>query len=152
MKDIDAVHAPTEVKDIILPYPSIIQLLVDSHCEILWNDSSGAGLGHHPTSDYGSASNNASNKSIIAQRSLRSNMLGLCIMNSLTTDSKRKLRAFKYESTFNTQYDGAAILIIIVKMVRPDTREGCSYIKYKLENMKMSQLKYDIPKSNLQIA
>ena len=37
-------------------------------------------------------------------------------------------------------------------MVRPDTHAGCSDIKYKLENMKMSHFKHDTPKSNLHIA
>ena len=44
------------------------------------------------------------------------------------------------------------MFFVVVKMVRPDTHSGCSYIKSKLENMKMSQFKHDIPKENLQIA
>ena len=40
----------------------------------------------------------------------------------------------------------------VVKMVRPDTRAGCSDIKTKLETMKMSQFKHDIYKSNPQIS
>ena len=78
-------------------------------------------------------------------------MLGLWIKNSLTTDSKRKLRAFNYAYTLNAQDDGATMFFVIVKMVQPDTHSGCSDIKYKLENMKMSHFKHDIPKANLQI-
>ena len=44
-------------------------------------------------------------------------MLGLWIKNYLTTDDKRKLRDFRSTYTFNTQYDGAAMLFFIVKMV-----------------------------------
>ena len=49
--------------------------------------------------------------------------------NSMNTDDKRKLRDFKYVYTFNSQDDGATIIFVIVKMVRPDTRTGCSDIK-----------------------
>ena len=42
-------QAPTEFNNSILFYPSIIEAMVDSHCENLWNNNSGAGLGHHPT-------------------------------------------------------------------------------------------------------
>ena len=45
-------HAPTELKNIILPYPSTIKIMVDSYCEILWADNSGAYLGHQPTANY----------------------------------------------------------------------------------------------------
>ena len=48
----DGVHAPTEFKYIILSYPSISQLMVDSHCEILWDVNSVADLGRHPTASY----------------------------------------------------------------------------------------------------
>ena len=44
------------------------------------------------------------------------------------------------------------MLFVIVKIVRPDTRPGCSDINSNLENMKMSHFKHDIPKSNLQIS
>ena len=69
--------------------------MVDSHCEILWYNNSGAGLGHHPTADYRASSDDTENQSIIDQQHLRSNILSLCINNSLTTDAKNKLRAFK---------------------------------------------------------
>ena len=78
-------------------------------------------------------------------------MLGLWIKKYLTTDDKRKLRDFKYAYNLNAQDDGAAMLFLIVKMMQPDTHAGCSDIKYKLENMKMSHFKREIPKSNLQI-
>ena len=44
------------------------------------------------------------------------------------------------------------MFFVNIKIVRPDTHAGYSDIKSKLENTKMSHLKYDIPKSNLQIA
>ena len=78
-------------------------------------------------------------------------MVGLWIQNYLTIYEKRKLRDFKFAYTFNDQDDGAAMLFVIVKMVQPDTRAVCSYIKYKLENMKKYHIKHDIPKSNHQI-
>ena len=33
--DIDGVHVPTEVKNIILSYPSITKAMVESHCRII---------------------------------------------------------------------------------------------------------------------
>ena len=42
-------HELTEVKDTMLYYPSITQVMVDSHCESLWDDNSGVGLGINPT-------------------------------------------------------------------------------------------------------
>ena len=47
--------------------------------------------------------------SIIAQQRLRSNMIGLCLNNSLTTYDKCKLRAFGTKYTYNNQEDGAAM-------------------------------------------
>ena len=43
------------------------------------------------------------------------------------------------------------MLFVIEKMVRPDTHTVCSDIESKLENVKMSPFKHDIPKSNLNI-
>ena len=79
-------------------------------------------------------------------------MLGLRIKNVLTTDSKWKLRDFRSAYTFNTQDNVAAMLFVIVKMVWPETRSGCSDIKYKLENKEMSQFKHDNPKAKLHIS
>ena len=76
-------------------------------------------------------------------------MLGLCIKNYVTTNAKRTLRDFKSAYTFNSQGDGDAMFFVILKMVRPDTRTGCSDIKYNLENMNISHLKDEIPKSNI---
>ena len=45
----DIGHAPTEFKNIILLYPSITKIMVDSHCEFLWDDNYVANLGRHPT-------------------------------------------------------------------------------------------------------
>ena len=106
--------------------------MVDSHCEILWANKSVAGLGRHPTAYNGAAEDVPENQPIIPQQRLRSKMIGLWINNSLTTDDKRKLRAFRTAYTFNNQYDGAAMFFVILKMVRPDTREGCSDINTKL--------------------
>ena len=71
--------------------------------------------------------------------------------NSLTTNVKCKLRAFKSAYTFNDQYDGAAKFFVIMNMVRHNTHVLCSDIKSKLENIKLTHFKHDIPKSNLQI-
>ena len=79
-------------------------------------------------------------------------MLVICIKNALTTDSKCKLRDFNSTYTFNTQDDVYAMFFVILKMVQPDTWAEFSDTKYKTENMKMSQFKHDIPKSNLQIS
>ena len=108
--------------------------------------------GATPTSNYSSGLDDTSKQAVISQQRLRSNMLVLYIKNSLATDSKRKLRAFNYVYTFNAQDGGAAMLFIIVKMMRPDSRSGCSDINYKLENMKISHFNNDIPKANLHIA
>ena len=40
---------------------------------------------------------------------------------------------------------------VILKMVRPDTRVGCSDTNYKLEIMNISQFKHDTTKATLQI-
>ena len=50
----DGGHALTEVKEIILSYTSITQVMVDSYCEILRSENSGAGLGSYHTDNYGS--------------------------------------------------------------------------------------------------
>ena len=136
----DAGHATTEVKNIILSYPSSTQIMVDSHCEILCADNSGADLGRHTTANYTAGLYDTANKEVISQQRLRYKMLGLWIKNSLTTNAKRKSMDFKSAYTFNTQYDGFARFFVIVKMVRHDTHAGCSYIKSKLENMNMSHL------------
>ena len=41
------------------------------------------------------------------------------------------------------------MFFVIVKRVIPDTLEGWSGIKMKLETMNMYRLKYDIPKANI---
>ena len=88
--DIDTINSPTEVKNIILSYPSITQIMVESHCEILWADNSGENLGRQPTANYVAAIYDAEKQVIIAHKDLRYNMLCLCIKNSLTTDTKCK--------------------------------------------------------------
>ena len=148
---IDALHVPTEVKDNILSCLYIAKFMVDSHCKILWDDNSGAGLGRHPTANHGEVLDNPESQAVISQQLRRSYIIGLFMKNYITTDAKRKLRAFRSEYTFNTQDDGSEMLFVVLKMVQPDTCAGCSGIKCKLENMKMSQFKHDIPKSNLHI-
>ena len=108
-------HVSTEVKNIIMSYPFITQMMVDSHCEILWADNSVAHLGCHSTTNYAAGLYDASKQEVITQQHLMSKMIGLLIKNSLTTDAKRKLRAFKYAYTFNTQDYGAAMFFVIVK-------------------------------------
>ena len=83
--------------------------MVESHYEILWYENLGSGLGRHPIKKYESGIDNPQKKAITPQQCLRSNMLGLCIKNSLATDYSNKLRAFRYAYTFNTQDDGAEI-------------------------------------------
>ena len=113
----DAVHAPTEVKIVILSYPSITQIMVDSHCEILWANNYGAYLGHHPIANYAVRLDESEKQAKIYQQRLRSKMLGILINNSLTTDSKCKLRVFNPEYASNAQYNGAEMFFVIVKMV-----------------------------------
>ena len=76
--------------------------MVASHCEILWADNSGSGLGIHPTSNYGAGLDEPVKQSITTQQSLRFNMLGPWIKNFPTTVSKRKLRDFRTAYIFNT--------------------------------------------------
>ena len=109
-------------------------------------------MGCNPTSDYAAQIYDAQKQAIISHKRLRSKMLGLWIKNSLPTDNKRKLRYLNSAYTFNNQDDGAAMFFVIVKMVRPDTRAGCSDTKSNLENMKISHFKNDITKANLQIS
>ena len=79
-------------------------------------------------------------------------MLGLWINNSLTTNAKRKVMAVNSEYTFNTHDDGDTMFFVIVNMVQTDTHTGCSSIKSKLEDMKTSHFKNDIPKANPNIS
>ena len=148
----DSVHAPTEVKNIILSYPSTTQILVDSHCKILWADNSGADLGLHPTANCASGLDDADKQAVIAQQRLRSKVLGLWINNSLNTNDNHKSRDLDSAYTLNDQDYGSAMFFIIVKMVRPDTRTGGSDIKSNLENTKKSYFKHVIPKANMHIS
>ena len=65
MIDIYAIHESNEVKNIILSHPYITKVMVNSHCEILWNDNSGEGLVCHSTENYGASEKNAANQDII---------------------------------------------------------------------------------------
>ena len=69
--------------------------MVDSQCKILWKNNSGSSLGHQPTVDYGSEADDYEKQALICQQILRYKMPSLCIKNSLTTDMKRKLMAYK---------------------------------------------------------
>ena len=88
---------------------------MDSHCEILWADHSGAGLGIHPTAIYEAGLDDPQNQAIISQQRLRSKMLGLWIKNYLAAYSKHNIRTFRYTYTFNNQDDGSAMFLSFVK-------------------------------------
>ena len=85
--------------------------MVNSNCESMWANKSGANLGRYPTADYGSAADVPEKQAIIAQKRCRSNMLILCINNFMTNDSKRKLRAFRTAYIFDNQDDGATMFL-----------------------------------------
>ena len=91
--------------------------MVDSHCEIIWDDNSGADLGHQPTENYAPGFDDAYKQEVISQQHLRSKMLSLFIKKSFTTVSKRKLRDFRSAYTLNTQDYGSTIFFVIVKIV-----------------------------------
>ena len=95
--------------------------MVDSHCKILWANNSEADLGRHPIENYRAVLDKPSKQALIIQQCLRSNILGLLMKNSFTTDSKRDLRAFRSTYTFNTQDYGSTMFFVILKMVQPDT-------------------------------
>ena len=126
--------------------------MIDSHCRNLWAKNSGEGMGRISTADYVSAPDDTAKQTLISQQRLRSKILVLWINNYLTTESKINLKAFGTSYNFNNQYYRAEMFLVIVKIVHPDTRAGCSDIKTQLEIMKMSQLNQDISKENLQIA
>ena len=126
--------------------------MIDSCCENLCANNSGAGLGCLPTAYYGSAPDDVAKQSLISQQCLRSKIMGLWINNYLTTDVNCKLIAFGTSYTFNNQDEESSMLFVRVKMVHPDTRSGFSYIKTKLQTMKMSHFKHDISKANIQEA
>ena len=79
-------------------------------------------MGRHPTANYTAGLDYADKQAIISQQRLSSKMLGLWINNSLTTYVKRKFRDSKSAYTLKSQDDGSAMLFVIVKEVRPDTR------------------------------
>ena len=53
--------------------------MVESQCENLWDNNSGADLEHHPKSEYGTALDVPTNQLIISHQFLRSNILSLWI-------------------------------------------------------------------------
>ena len=125
--------------------------MVDSHCEIIWDDNYGVDLGHHPTENYAPGLYDASKQAVISQQFLRYKKIGLSVKNPLVNYENIKLRYFKSAYTFNSKDDRYEMFYAGVKMVQPDTHAGYSDIKYKLENMKMPHLKHDTPKSKIHI-
>ena len=85
----------TEFKNVIHSYTSIIRSMIDSHFENLWSNKSVAGLERLPTEYYGAAPDYGAKQALISQQHLRSKIMGLWINNFLTTEDKRKLRAFR---------------------------------------------------------
>ena len=71
----DGFHIPTEVSNTILSYPATTHAMVDSHGDIMWANNSVAGLGRHPTENYGSGLDDREKKAIISQQCLESKML-----------------------------------------------------------------------------
>ena len=67
LTDRDGIHVPTSVNKIIQSYPYTTQAMVDSHCEILWDDNSGASLGFQTTENYRAGLDNPKNHAVIAQ-------------------------------------------------------------------------------------
>ena len=63
-----------------------------------------------------------------------------------------QLIPFRTSYKLNNQDDGDAIFFLIVKMVHPDTRDGCSDIKTKIDTMKMYQFKRSTSNANLHIS
>ena len=57
------------------------------------------------------------------------------------------MRDFKSSYTFNSQYDGAAIFFVIIKIVRPDTCALLSDINYNLETWRCLISNMTSPKS-----
>ena len=88
-------HSPTEFKYIILYHPYITQIMVKSHCEIMWADNPGAYFRCHPTANYSEGIDDVEKQAIISQNRLRSNMLDIWFKSSLTTYANFKLWAFK---------------------------------------------------------
>ena len=97
---------------------------MDSHCETMWADNPGAGLGRHPTAYYGAEAYDSANQALIFQQRPRSKMPSLWINNSLTTDTKQNLRTYKTSYAYNIQYYGSEMFFVIVKMDHPNTHNG----------------------------
>ena len=120
--------------------------MVHSHCETLWADNSESGLVSHSTEYYRATSYNTANWSLIYQQCLISKILSLWIRNFITTDAIHKVSAYKTSYAYNIQYYGATLFFVIVKLVFYDTSIGLSYKNTKLDTMKLSWFKHNIPK------
>ena len=68
-------------------------------------------MGRQPTEIYALGLDDPAEQAVIAQQRLRPNMLGLCIKNLLTTDTKRNFRAFRSAYNLNYQDDGAEMFL-----------------------------------------
>ena len=104
---IDINQPPTEFNIIALFYISITRVMLESHCEILWANNSGAYLGRQHTADYGLLADVPDKQAVIYQLGLRSKMIGRWIKNSLITDDQHTLRDFRTSYTFSKQDDGS---------------------------------------------
>ena len=51
--------------------------MVDSHCEILWDENSGVDLGRLPTENYAAGLDDVAKQALITQQRLRSKMIDL---------------------------------------------------------------------------
>ena len=131
----DQVNIPTELNKVIHSYTSVTRSMIEYHCENFCSKNSGTALGRLPTSYYGAEPYDAAKQALISQHCLRSKILVLWINNSLTTEDKLKLRAFRTSCTFNNQYDRSTMFSFVVKILPLDTRSGCSDIKTKLEDV-----------------
>ena len=85
----------------------------------MWDNNWGTGLGRHLTSDYGVSADVPDKHLIIYQLQLWSKILFLWIKNSMTTDAKLKLRAFKNSYTYKNQNYRSATFFFIVKNSAP---------------------------------
>ena len=90
----------------------------------MWEDNSVAGMARHHTAIYEEGSDDYYKKVIISQKSLTSNIMSLCIRNSLTTDVEHNIMHLNTLYTCNFQHDEVDIFFVIIKIVCPDTHTG----------------------------
>jgi hypothetical protein len=90
----------------------------------------------------------ANHKKIFYQR-VRAGLIGLKIINSLTTTALSNLEADKKKYTWidsdgNVFYDGAVILQLIMQHIHPSTRVGLSDLKEKLKNASLNSFNNNV--------